>query len=267
MVDDLKTRRKSFLFYSNNESKMTILDSVSSPSSRQQILIRAPSFEDPKTSQTLNIDEPARPVTARSLPSKCQPNERDFIRSNYLCDHYSGNVRKPSCPNMSQPQIKIINVNTKETKNDYYLNVKHECSNDIAHSRSSPSLSLLRRNSHSNTNTTNSSNTLQSHSKSNLDHFLDYSINPFTTKYELIGQNKLSTKPPLSTKKNDSNKNNMSLKETDDPNHVMRSQSIGNLNERKIRFTKSTKLSHQTTLSLIQKLLTIVRQLRPTFYK
>lgn len=145
-------------------------------------------------------DSNPRPCTARSLPT---PNnnsnletiepEKSSLNMSYLnVDNSSARSRNLSCPSISSlpPQpVKVINV----TSNKLTVATGAESSSNFSEkkqpkpSRLNVTSANTAPNSPTSPNFFNTNITSTSSSKSNLDYFLDYSINPFTTKYEIIG--------------------------------------------------------------------------------
>lgn len=168
----------------------------------------------------LNGYDGARPPTARSLPAKVQNEENEIMISQNLSQPNGAKyIKNPSCPTISQSQTKLINVVCKNNELDDSISDKKpngsvKTSNNRLQIDSKPQLKLSK-----SANDTFSDTNTSTRAKSNLDYFLDYTLNPFTTKFELIG-NKQTKKP------NEANKN-----DGYQPFAYPRSQSISNLND------------------------------------
>ncbi|CAF0892489.1 unnamed protein product [Brachionus calyciflorus] len=146
--------RESFDEIEKNDSNLgeNVKENSLSLKGRNTLIVnRASSFENSNL-----LDNYMRPITARSLPTQVQSESSKL---------------KP-------PKIQLINVNSKNFSNDNDDHIEQDnCSETLKHSVSSPTFYKIRK----------SSSKKLSEVKTNLDNYLEYSISPFTTKYEIIG--------------------------------------------------------------------------------
>ena len=135
-----------------------------------------------KSNENLRIQEQMdRPMTARSLPAKVENEENQILFNQTAVNQYNKlkltdiNSKNFSCPLLSSSQIKLIQVTpTNEEKNDEFTYETNFYEEDSIKTSSNYLNSKKLENKQDN--------------KSNLDKYLEYTMSPFTTKFEIIGK-------------------------------------------------------------------------------
>ena len=135
-----------------------------------------------KSNENLRIQEQTdRPLTARSLPAKVE-NEENKILYNQAAISQSNkltltgsNSKNSSCPLLSSSQVKLIQVTSSEDneKKSVDFTFEDDCN------ESSPKHVTVKKVENKLAN------------RNNLDKYLDYTLSPFTTKFEIIGNSRL----------------------------------------------------------------------------
>ena len=142
------------------------------------------SFFLSKSNENLSALDLDRPATARSLPAKVEAEANLHMVNQTLSsqlNRLSGNgarLKNPSCPMISSSQVKLIQVSSSGDKNnekeDAFIFEQNLTENEIE-------------NVDSMTHISNKLEQRQAYEKSNLDKYLEYTMSPFTTKFEIMG--------------------------------------------------------------------------------
>ena len=135
-----------------------------------------------KSNENLRIQEQIdRPMTARSLPAKVENEENQILFNQTAVNQYNKlkltdiDSKNFSCPFLSSSQIKLIQVTpTNDEKNDEFTYETNFYEDYSIKTSSNHVNSKKLENKQGN--------------KTNLDKYLEYTMSPFTTKFEIIGK-------------------------------------------------------------------------------
>jgi hypothetical protein len=132
-----------------------------------------------KSNENLRIQEQTdRPMTARSLPAKVENEENKILFNQHAIiqhNRLASTGTNSSYPLLSSSQVKLIQVmsSNDEEKNDDIAFETNFQENDYI--ETIPNYAIK------------SKDEKRIGTKSNLDKYLDYTLSPFTTKFEIIG--------------------------------------------------------------------------------